>query len=351
MVGSTFRRALSMALFAGAAIAMVAGPVPAGASGTRQNAPPSSVDVLHPVVSGTLVAKPVSGEGNIPSACVDRDQAAVQRAVTLRRGLVVCTNEGKLVLLQLSPTSRLFARDWSRVSVDQLHDGDHINAWGILRDNGLLLYPTRSIQDTNIPGRVGGGQPTVTGTLIARPISGETNLPLPCRDRDQAVAARAMSETRGLVICTEEGKLVLIQLSAGTRIHARFGGPISVDRFTDGDHINAWGTLQDNGFLLDPTTIVQDADVQESNVDSQDFVAQSGPRLTLYVLKSDAQSPVQGIVHAYQGGVTHIILCGGGSGTWQDLTVGKTLDISKSLFNRRLMTYIHTAEVRVVSCA
>jgi len=56
------------------------------------------------------------------------------------------------------------------------------------------------------------------------------------------------------------------------------------------------------------------------------------------------------VVHAVRGGVTHVILCNGQPGTWADLTTGKTIDITRSLFNRRLRTYIHTGIVHVVSC-
>ena len=89
------------------------------------------------------------------------------------------------------------------------------------------------------------------------------------------------------------------------------------------------------GFILNPTYAVQDTDIQEAPVDSQDFIAASGPRLMLFVLKSDANGPVRGMVHAVRGGVTHITLCNGQPGAWADLTAGKTIDITRSLFNRR----------------
>ena len=143
---------------------------------------------------------------------------------------------------------------------------------------------------------------------------------------------------------------MLLLLSARTGFFARYWGRISLDRLTDGDHINAWGVLRDRGYLLDPTYAVQDTDVQEAFTNSQDFIARGGARLTLYVLKSDPRGPVQGIVYAVQGGETEITLCNGHPGTWANLTAGKTINITDSLFNRRLMTYIHTAYVRVVSC-
>lgn len=157
-------------------------------------------------------------------------------------------------------------------------------------------------------------------------------------------------QRRGLVICTEEGRLVLLQLTRTIGFYARFWGRYGLGRLTDGDHINAWGSLGSGGYVLDPTYAVQDTDIQEAFVDSQDFIAASGPRLTLFVLKSDANGPVKGLIHAVRGGVTHITLCNGQPGVWADLTAGKTIDITRSLFNRRLDMYIHTDTVRVVSC-
>jgi hypothetical protein len=46
----------------------------------------------------------------------------------------------------------------------------------------------------------------------------------------------------------------------------------------------------------------------------------------------------------------HITLCNGNAGTWADLTAGKTIDITRSVYNRRLHAYIDTDTVRVVSC-
>lgn len=192
--------------------------------------------------------------------------------------------------------------------------------------------------------------PTVSGILVAKPASGEGNLPSTCRDRDRASVGAAVMQRRGLVICTEEGKLVLLNLSRDTGLYARYWGRYSLRRLTDGDRLNAWGVLRDNGFELSPTFAVQDVDIQDAFVDSQDFITRSGRILTLGVLKSDAKGPVQGIVRAVRGGTTHITLCNGQPGTWADLTVGTTIDITRSLFNRRLDTYIHTGTVQVVSC-
>jgi hypothetical protein len=190
--------------------------------------------------------------------------------------------------------------------------------------------------------------PTISGTLVAKPVSGEGNIPTVCRDRNAAVAAAATMQRRGLVVCTDEGRLVLLQLTRYTGFYARYWGRIALRHLTDGDHINAWGVLTTGGYVLNPTYAVQDTDVQEAFVDSQDYIAAGGARLTLFVLKSDGNGPVNGLIHAIRGGVVHITLCNGQSGVWADLTRGKTIDITQSLFNRRLNTYVHTGEVCVI---
>lgn len=194
------------------------------------------------------------------------------------------------------------------------------------------------------------GRPTVAGTLVAKPIDGETSVPPACQDRDMAPVNTAIQERRGLVICTGEGKLVLLELTSSTTIHARYWGAASMAALRDGDRIRAWGTRSDNGYLLDPTLALQDLDVQRAATDSQDFVAQSGQRLTLYVLSSEKKGPVEGVVYAVPGGATKVYLCNGSSGTWADLTPGKTVDITRSQFNRRINTYVDTDSVRIVSC-
>lgn len=208
----------------------------------------------------------------------------------------------------------------------------------------------QSVGPSAPPATVDAARPTVSGILVAKPVAGEGNLPAACRDRDAASVNAAAMERRGLVICTEEGKLVLLQLQRTTGIYARYWGRFSIGRLTDGDHINAWGVLRAGGYELNPTIAVQDTDIQEAFVDSQDFITQGGFRLTLDVLQSDANGPVEGVVHAVRGGRTHVILCNGAPGTWAALTPGKTIDITRSLFNRRLDTYIHTGTVRIVSC-
>jgi hypothetical protein len=208
----------------------------------------------------------------------------------------------------------------------------------------------QSVGPSVAPSSIDAARPTVSGTLVAKPINGEGNIPAPCRDRDASAIKAATMQRRGLVICTEEGRLVLLQITRATGFYARYWGRFGLGRLTDGDHINAWGVLGSGGYVLDPTYAVQDTDIQEAFVDSQDFIAASGPRLNLFVLKSDASGPVDGLIYAVRGGVTHVTLCNGQPGTWADLTAGKTIDITRSLFNRRLDTYIHTGRVHVVSC-
>lgn len=154
---------------------------------------------------------------------------------------------------------------------------------------------------------------------------------------------------RGLVVCTEEGTLVLLQISGTTKLYAHDRSRVTIEDFTIGDALKAWGTLHAGGFLLDPTVAVVDASIQRKDTNSQDFVAAGGPVLTLYVLKSDA-GPVQGIVHALPGEPSHITLCGGVRGAWSNLTRGLTINISHSVFNTRTMTYVDTNTVTVVSC-
>jgi hypothetical protein len=208
----------------------------------------------------------------------------------------------------------------------------------------------QSVGPSVAPTNVDAARPTVSGTLVAKPINGEGNIPSACRDRDASAVKAAATQNRGLVICTEEGRLVLLQITSTTGFYARYWGRYGLRRLTDGDHINAWGVLGAGGYVLNPTYAVQDTDFQEAFVDSQDFIAASGPRLMLFVLKSDPRGPVSGAIHAVRGGVTHITLCNGQPGTWLDLTVGKTIDITRSLFNRRLNSYIYTGRVQVVSC-
>lgn len=194
------------------------------------------------------------------------------------------------------------------------------------------------------------GRPAVAGILVAKPVNGESSIPPQCQSRDMAPINTAIQQQRGLVVCTGRGKLVLLELSAGTTFHARFWGPATVGSLRDGDRIRAWGTLSDGGYLLNPTVAVQDVDEQRAKTRSQDFVADSGQRLTLYVLSSEKGGPVEGVVYAVPGGATKVYLCNGSTGTWADLTVGTTIDVSRSLFNRRINTYVDTDAVHIVDC-
>jgi hypothetical protein len=216
---------------------------------------------------------------------------------------------------------------------------------------GVGVARAQTSEPMTPPAGIDAAHPTVSGILIAKPISGEGNIPAACRDRDASLVNQANLVNRGLVICTSEGKLVLLALDNSTGFFARYWGEIYLRQLADGDHINAWGTLKDHGYLLDPTRAVQDTDLQRAFTDSQDFIAgRDGRVLTLMVLKSDSGGPVDGIVHAVPGGATHVILCGDHDGTWANLTVGKTINITDSLFNRRTRYYIHTGTVRVASC-
>jgi hypothetical protein len=206
----------------------------------------------------------------------------------------------------------------------------------------------QSVPPSAPPVGVDATRPTVSGILVARPNGRGNHIPPACRTQ-VSTNAPAM-EIRGLVICSTAGRLVLLQLSAQTGFYARYWGRYAVGDLRDGDRINAWGVLQDNGALLNPTFAVQDTDIQEASVDSQDFITQGGRRLTLDVLQSDANGPVHGIIHAVRNGTAHITLCSGQPGNWADLTPGKTVDITHSLFNRRLMSYVDTNTVRVVGC-
>ncbi|HZU12712.1 MAG TPA: hypothetical protein VFB58_07715 [Chloroflexota bacterium] len=198
---------------------------------------------------------------------------------------------------------------------------------------------------------LGDGRPAVVGTLVAKPVSGESTLPPRCRDRDQTTINTAVQQQRGLVICTEEGRLVLLELSPATALRARYGAPITVGFMRDGDRIRAWGQLMDNGYALNPTAAIQDVDLQEAFTNSQDFIASAGDRLTLYVLSADAQGPVSGIVHAVRGGRSQVYLCNGALGSWADLKPGETINITESFFNRRIKTYVDTDIVHIATCA
>jgi hypothetical protein len=211
--------------------------------------------------------------------------------------------------------------------------------------SGMTGFRTVSAQtEPNIPPTaIDALHPTVSGILVAKP--GESNSPTPCKDNQASAAVLAR---RGLVICTAEGKFVLLQINKNTGFYAHYWGKYTLGLLTDGDHINAWGVLKDNGYLVDPTYVVQDTDIQEAYTDSQDFITQHFPRrLTLDVLASDSKGPVMGIVFAQRRGPVHITLCNGSAGAWSDLKVGKMIDVSNSVYNRRLHGYIDTDTVKV----
>ena len=265
------------------------------------------------------------------------------------RGLVICSEEGELVLLQLSGRTGLYNRNWQKLTVNRLSIGDRLNAWGVLHDAGRVLDPTFAVQDTSKPAE---HLQMVSGRLVAKPITGEgpTGRVI-CGDRDRTPDVQAVMANRGLVICTEEGKLILLQLSAKTRIDARDRTLATVADLTIGDFLDAWGTLRDNGNVLDPTAIVRDTNIQSKATASQDFIVGGKQILTLYVLASDAGGPVQGMIHAEQRGATQVTLCSGQHGRWSDLRQGLTIDVSGSIFNVRTMTYVDTDFVKVVSCS
>jgi hypothetical protein len=320
---------------------------PSSAATALQRAtPPAGVDAARPTVSGTLIAKP--GAGNGPAVCkgIDRSGAA---AAAVARGLVVCTEEGQLVLLELSAGTRFVNRNWNRLGLAQLSDGDHLNAWGGLREGGAVLSPTVVVQDTSKP------RPArltrVIGTLVAKPQPGVApSEPVACREQPAAGAAAAVMQGRGLVICTAAGHLVLLQLSASTRILTIDGGAATIASLRDGDRIVAAGALTAGGAVLNPTTSVRDTDIQRARTASQDFIAGGGSILTLFVLQSDAGGPVEGQVHADGAADAHVTLCGGRAGSWTDLHQGLTIDITNSIFNRRTMTYVDADTIHVVSC-
>jgi hypothetical protein len=207
----------------------------------------------------------------------------------------------------------------------------------------------QSVGPSAPPANVNVSRPTVTGTLVARP--GGRTIPIPARCRTTVGARAAALQPRGLVICSDSGKLVLLEVTSLTGIYARYWGRYAVGYLREGDRINAWGVLDASGMLLNPTFAVQDVDLQEALVDSEDFITVNGWRLTLDVLSSDPGSPVQGMVHAVPGGRVHITLCNGAAGKWRGLAVGERIAITRGLFNRRLMTYIHTTDVRVAGCS
>jgi hypothetical protein len=187
------------------------------------------------------------------------------------------------------------------------------------------------------------------GTLVAKPGQG-SNGPAACQQQPSAGAAAAVMQGRGLVICTAQGRFVLLDLSSATRIRTGDGAVATVATLRDGDRIVAWGAPVAGGAELNPTSLVRDTDLQRARTDSQDFIAAGGQILTLYVLQSQAGGPVRGVVHADGQADAHVTLCGGRSGSWSDLRQGLTIDVTRSIFNHRIMAYVDADTIHVVSC-
>jgi hypothetical protein len=207
----------------------------------------------------------------------------------------------------------------------------------------------QSVKPSAPPVVASASRATVSGILVARPGGRAMPIPPMCRTQSQAAAASTL-QNRGLVLCSDAGQLVLLQLSPETGIYARYWGKRALRFLREGDHLNAWGTPQSGGLVLDPTIAVQDTDMQEAFTDSQDLITQGGRKLTLAVLASTRGGPVEGMVHAIPGGPVHITLCGGVAGTWQDLTAGGRIAITNGLFNSRVMNYVRVADVQVIGC-
>jgi hypothetical protein len=318
----------------------IASPI-ARAASAPQTAPPG-INTAQPTVAGKLVAKATGKASSGPVSCGSGTAAPT---VMVNRGLVICTDGGSLVLLQLSKSTAIFNRDFRRIGYGALGLGDRLNAWGILRDGGTRLYPTVAIQDLS---RGGAHLQTVTGRLVAKPDQGPTGQVI-CGDQDHTKEAQT-ALNRGLVICTEEGKLVLLELSGTTKLLTHDRAGVTVEDLRLGDTLTGMGTLQVGGTVMFPTASVVDANLQLRGTNSQDFIAAAGPALTLYVLSSEV-GPVQGQVLASPGEPLHIRLCGGAQGSWKDLKAGLTVNVDHSIFNTRTMEYVDTNTVSVVSCA
>jgi hypothetical protein len=262
----------------------------------------------------------------------------------VRRGLVICTDTGTFVLLQLSPPTRIFNRGWTRIGYGRLALGDRLAAWGTLRAGGTQLSPTAVIQDLSRGGEEPG---SVTGTLVAKPNEPPTGRVL-CGNQDVTGTAQT-AISRGLVVCTAAGKLVLFQLSSTTRVLTRDRATVRIEDLSLGDRVIGRGTVQDAGLVLNPTVSVVDTNLLGAGTNSQDFIAGDGNLLTLYVLSSQP-GPVKGRVGASAGEPARVTLCNGSQGTWADLKMGQTIDIRHSIFNTRTMRYVDTSIVQIVSC-
>lgn len=312
----------------------------ARAASALQTAPPG-ISTASPTVTGKLVAKATGASSPGPVSCGARAAATTAK---VNRGLVICTDDGRLILLQLSRITGIFNRDWQRIGYAALVLGDRLNAWGTLRDGGARLYPTLAIQDLS---RGTVHLQTVTGRLVAKPDQGPSGQVV-CGDQVRTGEAQT-AVSRGLVICTEEGKLVLLQLSGTTKLLTRDRARLTIEDLKLGDTLTGRGTLRDAGLVMYPTASAVDGNLLLGGTNSQDFIAARGAVATLYVLSSDV-GPVQGRVLASPGEPTHVRLCNGAQGTWTDLKAGLTINVSRSIFNTRTMDYVDTDYVSIVNC-
>jgi hypothetical protein len=314
---------------------------PAALAASPRQAPPPGINAARPTVTGKLVAKATGKSSPGPVSC---GASTAAPTVMLHRGLVICTDDGSLVLLQLSPPTRFFNRDWQGIGYARLALGDRLDAWGTVRDGGTRLDPTVAVQDLS---RGGVRLQSVTGKLVAKPGQAPTGRVV-CADRDVTGDAQT-AVSRGLVVCTEEGTLVLLQISSTTKLLTRDRARVTIEDLRLGDLVTGTGTLQESGSVMNPTRSVLDADLLRAGTNSQDFIAGTGSVLNLFVLSSEP-GPVQGRVRASPGEPTHVTLCSGVQGAWSDLKTGLTVDVSQSVFNTRAMEYVDTGNVTVVSC-
>jgi hypothetical protein len=111
---------------------------------------PANVDPARPAVTGKLVAKAGS---TAPVICGDRDRTAEAKPLMINRGLVVCTEEGNLVLLQLSRGTGLFNAIWQPIGYKALALGDRLNAWGSLRRTARSFIPLLPFKTSRDPDR------------------------------------------------------------------------------------------------------------------------------------------------------------------------------------------------------
>src|SRR4029077_17003570 len=111
----------------------------------------------------------------------------------------------------------------------------------------------------------------VTGRLIAKPDQGPTGQVI-CGDRDRTMAAQT-GVSRGLVICTAEGKLILLQISGTTKLLTHDRARLTIEDLSLGDTVIGTGTLRDAGLVMDPSVSIADANLLLGKTNSQDFIA------------------------------------------------------------------------------